>query len=126
MCLIQEPSVVATRISAPGSRRRHRRTVIIILGGVSLLIVVVVGSLAATMNRGWSWSRTRTAPEPDQGHWAAVIRGRSLLDQNRPDLALREVADIRDARPGAGEAMCVAGVSLARMQQLRSARIALE
>ena len=89
-----------------------------------MLIAVVVGSLAATMHR-WR-PRSATSPANETGHWAAVIRGRSFLDQNRPDLALQTVASIRDAEPGAGEAMCVAGVSLARMQQIRSARIALE
>ncbi len=89
-----------------------------------MLIAVVVGSLAATMDR-WR-PRSAASPANETGHWAAVFRGRSFLDQNRPDLALQTVANIRDSEPGAGEAMCVAGVSLARMQQIRSARFALE
>src|SRR4051812_36015082 len=60
------------------------------------------------------------------GHWAAVARGQAHLRRGRPDLALRAVMQVRDEGPGAGEAMAVAGLALAQLDQLKSARQALE
>jgi tetratricopeptide (TPR) repeat protein len=71
------------------------------------------------------WRPTATDPR-SRGHWEAVFQGRRLLDEGRPDLALKAVSHIRDEAEGAGEAMAVAGVALARMEDVRNARLALE
>lgn len=97
----------------------------VVLAGTGLLIVAS-GLIAAAVVHSRPRSGPAGAVGADVDHWAAVYRGRTLLQQNRPDLALRAVAHVRDTRPGAGEAMCVAGVSLARLDQIRDARIALE
>ena len=91
-----------------------------------MLIGTVAVAVTVNANKG-SFSRSKgSAIEPQEGHWGAVVRGRMFLQQNRPDLALQAVALVRDERPGAGEAMGVAGVALARMEKIRSARSALE
>ncbi|MDX2035315.1 MAG: tetratricopeptide repeat protein [Isosphaeraceae bacterium] len=63
---------------------------------------------------------------PSGGHWEAVARGRALLEQGRPDLALAAVSHIRDEASGAGEAMCVAGIALGKMDRFGPAKLALE
>ncbi len=61
-----------------------------------------------------------------QGHWGAVERGRQFLAKNRPDLALSAVMEVRDEKPGAGEAMAIAGAAFAQLGEVRTARSALE
>ncbi|WP_435006636.1 tetratricopeptide repeat protein [Tundrisphaera lichenicola] len=109
---------MADGTSQPSPPRFDRRAIVLTTTGL-----VVAGALIAMLSYP-SWSRP--APAPISGHWLAVRRGRAYLQQNRPDLALEAVAKVRDEAPGAGEAMCVAGLALAQMEQFRSARIALE
>ena len=90
------------------------------------MLVGTVAVGAAMVYRVPRPGSTGPAAPPREGHWAAVFRGRTFLQQNRPDLALRAVAHVRDEGAGAGEAMGVAGVALARMEKVRSARSALE
>src|SRR5947208_2013250 len=83
--------------------RLGRRAVVLLAIG----LVVLVGLVATVVLRPWS----RPTPVPIRGHWQAVLRGRAYLAQNRPDLALQAVSHVRDEGPGAGEAMCVAGLA---------------
>jgi tetratricopeptide (TPR) repeat protein len=92
-----------------------------VLAAATLLVLAVP---AALVFRGWT--RPPRQDPAAESHWPAVIRGRSLLQQGRPDLALLAVAHVRDERPGAGESMGVAGVALARLGDVRNARHALE
>jgi tetratricopeptide (TPR) repeat protein len=62
----------------------------------------------------------------EEGHWDEVARGKRLLRMGRPEAALMAVANVRDERPGAAEAMYVAGMALAQLEQFGSARHALE
>jgi tetratricopeptide (TPR) repeat protein len=68
----------------------------------------------------------RPAKTDDEGHWPEVARGKRFLRAGRPDLALEAVSAVRDERPGAGEAMYVAGMALSQMHHFRSARLAFE
>src|SRR4051794_18453225 len=77
------------------------------------IAIVVVGIVV--LGLGWSW-HTRLGPRASE-HWEAVARGRTYLARNRPDLALQAVVDVKDEGPGAGEAMTVAGVAMARYGQ---------
>jgi tetratricopeptide (TPR) repeat protein len=61
-----------------------------------------------------------------EGHWKAVSRGRAYLEEGRPDLAFGAVQHIRDERPGAGEAMTVAGLALVQFREFTGARLTLE
>ena len=57
----------------------------------------------------WDGGGMRASGARASDHWVAVARGQAYLRQNRPDLALQAVFDIRDEGPGAGEAMTIAG-----------------
>lgn len=106
--------------SAPSPSSLGRRAVVLSAIG----LIAVVGLVIMVVLR--PWSRPAPAPVRNGGHWEAVQKGRAYLNQNRPDLALQAVSHIRDEGPGAGEAMCVAGLALANMEQFRAAKQALE
>jgi tetratricopeptide (TPR) repeat protein len=100
------------------SKARARVLFVVALGGP--IVVVAAAIILARTTR-----HTATAV-PGADHWAAVARGRALLDQARPDLAFEAVSSIRDEAPGAGEAMTIAGLALAQYREYRGARMALE
>ncbi len=105
--------------TTPGRSPAHRLRR---FGPPAIGLLVVAGLAAALWVRGRSAAREATALD----HWPAVIKGRDYLQRDRPDLALQAVAHVRDEGKGAGEALAVAGLALAKMDQFRDARIALE
>jgi predicted Zn-dependent protease len=100
------------------SKARARALFVVALGG---LIVVIAAAIILART-----TRHTAAAGPGADHWAAVARGRALLDQGRPDLAFEAVSSIRDEAPGAGKAMTIAGLALAQYREYRGARMTLE
>jgi tetratricopeptide (TPR) repeat protein len=99
-------------------RRRPRRWLV----GAAAAGLVVVFALAAVALKAGAFRKTAD----DEGHWQEVARGQRMLRMGRPDAALQAVSQVRDERPGSAEAMYVAGLALAQLEQYRSARHAFE
>jgi predicted Zn-dependent protease len=59
-------------------------------------------------------------------HWKVVAAAREYLDHGRPDLALREVSQIRDEGPGAAEGLTLAAQALLQKGNIPRARRVLE
>lgn len=55
-----------------------------------------------------------------------IARARGYLDHGRPELALRAVSGIGATRPEGAEALAIAGLALARMNQVPQAREAID
>ena len=84
-------------------------------------VLLAGGPVFLAVGLGWvDWQRRYHLPVRV---WrASVEQAQVFLRMGRPDLAFQAVSDARDHEPDAGEAVAVAGIAMARMGELRTAR----